>query len=123
MSTVRTWHGDRVRVNPSSLAAEPAVWLTILQEQGVKKTSALLTVQQAKEIRDLLTTWLDDGFTIDLGDCPRCGGAHGPTDFQRLSSPVEVCEDLPALGYWAPCPDNGQPILLSEYPVVGDRGA
>lgn len=49
--------------------------------------------------------------------CARCYG-EGHTDllFEPLTHPVDVNDDLGPLTHWAPCPTNGEPILLRTVP-------
>lgn len=41
-----------------------------------------------------------------LKGCARCGGDHEHMTFTKMERPID---DMP---YWAPCPTNGDPILL-----------
>lgn len=58
---------------------------------------------------------------VDLNGCARChGDGHPGLLFQPLIYPVgcscghcpagELCDDI--LTHWAPCPTNGEPILM-----------
>jgi len=38
--------------------------------------------------------------------CARCGEDHAMLDFEALTNPIGDCT------HWAPCPVNGQPVLL-----------
>lgn len=42
--------------------------------------------------------------------CARCGEDHATVEFERLARPIEVGEVT--LTHWAPCPTNGEPILM-----------
>jgi hypothetical protein len=51
--------------------------------------------------------------TIDIIGCARCHGpGHEGLVFKRLTYP---CRDLT---FWAPCPTNGEPIMLRA--VISD---
>lgn len=43
--------------------------------------------------------------------CARCGQDHEPLDFKAFERPV-VDQDGTTWTHWAPCPTNGDPILL-----------
>lgn len=68
-----------------------------------------------------------DGFSNvlvvrDVRGCARCGGDHAEISARRLQRPFQPPE---AGGlswtHWAPCPDNGEPILLIvDQPSPGD---
>jgi hypothetical protein len=45
--------------------------------------------------------------------CARCGGDHNELHFERLEMPV-IDDDGTTWTHWAPCPANGQPILMRE---------
>lgn len=49
-----------------------------------------------------------------VNGCARCGGVHENVQFALLSNPVLERTFFPAPAYthWAPCPMNGEPILL-----------
>lgn len=48
-----------------------------------------------------------------LNGCARCHGeGHDDLTFEPLIHPFEVDEKI-IVTHWAPCPTNGQPILLS----------
>jgi hypothetical protein len=50
--------------------------------------------------------------TIDeLTGCARCGLTHTHVEFRRLTNPIVVAE-IGEFEWWAPCPNNGEPILL-----------
>lgn len=49
-------YGSEVRVQKSSLASEPAVW--IFAQRDGKDESALLTLEQAKRVRDALDSFI-----------------------------------------------------------------
>lgn len=51
--------------------------------------------------------------TIDLRGCPRCGKDHPTHVFRPLANGVK---DLNA-GYWAPCFQNAEPILMAIHDV------
>lgn len=46
-----------------------------------------------------------------LVNCARCGGAHNNLTFTPLTQPVSYRYEPPST-HWAPCPANGEPILL-----------
>ncbi len=55
--------------------------------------------------------------TVDLVGCARCrGDGHPGLEFLPLAYPVELEGDEPDLTHWAPCPTNGEPILLRVEP-------
>lgn len=50
--------------------------------------------------------------TINQVGCARCGGdGHVRLTFQSLTIPHE-CAPGEVMTHWAPCPTNGEPILL-----------
>lgn len=53
--------------------------------------------------------------TVDLNGCARCDAdGHTELTFTPLTNPVAVDDTNPEhdLTHWAPCPTNGEPILL-----------
>lgn len=55
-------------------------------------------------------------FTIDLNGCARCDGdGHEQLLFLPLTYPLEVSlgEVTVTMTHWAPCPENGEPIMLT----------
>lgn len=53
-------------------------------------------------------------FTMDQRGCARCyGDGHPGITFKKLTYPVDLVE--PPFTHWAPCPTNGEPILLQFY--------
>ncbi len=49
--------------------------------------------------------------------CARCGGVH-EVDFKRLTNPIEAVDhDEVVYTHWAPCPTNGEPILMRKMPI------
>jgi hypothetical protein len=56
---------------------------------------------QAKETFDL----------PQLGNCARCKQDHEDLTFEKLEYPHEVKSEV--WTHWAPCPTNGQPIMLT----------
>jgi hypothetical protein len=50
-------------------------------------------------------------YTIDVEECPRCGGNHETLLFSRLTNP-EDRNDL-----WAFCPDKTEPLLISTQDI------
>ncbi len=51
--------------------------------------------------------------TIDLEGCARCqGDGHATLTFHPLTYSVEI-DSEEVFTHWAPCPTNGEPILLS----------
>lgn len=54
--------------------------------------------------------------TIDVNGCARCRGAGHPNlTFLPLTRPFELSVDGVEIifSHWAPCPTNGEPILLT----------
>lgn len=47
----------------------------------------------------------------NIGHCARCGNGHSAVEFEELEHPV-ADGDGTTWDYWAPCPNNSQPILL-----------
>lgn len=57
-------------------------------------------------------------YTCDLQGCARCDGAgHPGLTFTPLTYPFELEEEMP-FTHWAPCPTNGEPILMRFAPVI-----
>lgn len=51
--------------------------------------------------------------TISVENCSRCGGDHDVVELSKLSMPFAPPECAPiAWTHWAPCPVNGQPIMV-----------
>lgn len=62
--------------------------------------------------------------TIDINGCARCHGeGHERVEFKPLAHPVPSVYG--PLTHWAPCPTNGEPILMGNVNVelVGPTGA
>jgi len=58
----------------------------------------------------------------DIVCCARCGENHNALEFFRLTIPM-TDSDESLWTHWAPCPTNGQPVLLKlidDEPTVGD---
>jgi hypothetical protein len=50
-----------------------------------------------------------------LTGCARCRGeGHVDLTFEPLAYPLDLNDGSRPLTHWAPCPTNGQPILLSQ---------
>lgn len=55
--------------------------------------------------------------TKDVGHCARCKDDHDAVAFAKLTHPVEgITAGEPTMTHWAPCPTNGEPILLAVVP-------
>lgn len=54
--------------------------------------------------------------TVALVACPRCGGDHEQLELQPLDRPADLggMLGLRPLTHWAPCPTNGQPVLVRD---------
>ncbi len=53
---------------------------------------------------------------VPVKRCARCGGDHAAVSFAPILCPVEH-EGTAIATHWAPCPENGEPILMA---VRGD---
>jgi hypothetical protein len=53
-----------------------------------------------------------DAICTPVARCSRCGDDHEQVTFQPMARPVERDDEVIAT-HWAPCPGNGDPILLS----------
>lgn len=54
---------------------------------------------------------MSDEIEIDLVGCARChGDGHKGLKFAKLTHPVD--DPTGEYTHWAPCPTNGEPILL-----------
>lgn len=54
----------------------------------------------------------------DLVGCARCGAdGHAGIVFRPLARPLVLPDSAIVLTYWAPCPTNGEPILMSSVPL------
>lgn len=51
----------------------------------------------------------------DVKGCPRCGLNHAQLRFTRLTNPVDDWK------WWALCPVNGQPILMTCHSVIKEE--
>lgn len=47
---------------------------------------------------------------LDIKSCARCGEDHGTILFEKLTRPLDAGQHI--FGWWAPCPVNGQPIVM-----------
>jgi hypothetical protein len=60
-------------------------------------------------------------------NCARCGLTHEMLDFKELAQPVLdpniTAREVALYTHWAPCPTNGEPILLVESQSVGEATA
>lgn len=63
-------------------------------------------------------TLTQDGALIKtIVGCARCyGDGHTDLFFRELTHPVQIGDGLGSLTHWAPCPTNGEPILLRIVP-------
>lgn len=52
----------------------------------------------------------DGGFPLDVKNCARCKKDHHGLIFCPLQHPIE--REVDPETHWAPCPTNGQPILM-----------
>lgn len=51
--------------------------------------------------------------TTNIRNCARCDGDHDQLVFKKLSRPFAPREAAPIeWTHWAPCPTNGEPILM-----------
>lgn len=50
---------------------------------------------------------------VDVRRCARCGGDHKGLEFRALTRPAKDYQ------WWAPCPENGEPILMDVKPAPG----
>lgn len=56
-------------------AIEPYIWLLFGEQTGATAVSVTLSLEQARELRHLLSTAIEEGVqALDL--CPLCGGDH-----------------------------------------------
>lgn len=58
-----------------------------------------------------------------LYGCARCGSDHAKISFQPLTHPVVVDDHIGDLVFthWAPCPTNGEPILMTSVELEEPR--
>lgn len=55
----------------------------------------------------------DTDVTVDLQGCARCDGpGHPGITFRKLTRAIDTGEAR--FSHWAPCPTNGEPILMRE---------
>lgn len=47
-----------------------------------------------------------------LENCARCGETHYDIRFYQLTREIVVPSTLQIYSHWAPCPTNGEPILM-----------
>lgn len=68
---------------------------------------------------------IPDTYTTSMPGCARCHGGHESVTFRRLTYPFRVYvtdnDDGSVLAdvemtHWAPCPTNGEPILMRWVP-------
>ncbi|MFL5312237.1 MAG: hypothetical protein ACJ79H_17530 [Myxococcales bacterium] len=55
--------------------------------------------------------------TSSVVHCARCGGDHPDLTFKPLTIPIELGPPG-GLTHWAPCPTNGEPILMHHEPEL-----
>lgn len=62
-----------------------------------------------------------EAFTSDLVGCARChGDGHPALRWEPLTHPVPSdVEGDPPWTHWAPCPTNGEPILMRRIEAGG----
>lgn len=53
---------------------------------------------------------LDYTMKVSIQYCARCGQDHDGLEFQLLTHPMNDSDGI--RNYWAPCPTNGEPILM-----------
>lgn len=58
---------------------------------------------------------LADKMHLDIKSCARCKQDHDNLEFASLTHPIED-DDGTIWNYWAPCPTNGEPILMKVVP-------
>lgn len=58
--------------------------------------------------------------TYFITGCARCGGDHEAT-FKPLTNPIVTTEVT--FQWWAPCPVNGEPIVMCQVDDVSDTTA
>jgi hypothetical protein len=62
-------------------------------------------------------THVGEEFTCSIVGCARCHGeGHEDVVWQPLTHPFEM-PDGDVMTHWAPCPTNGQPILMVSYKI------
>ena len=55
--------------------------------------------------------------TQDVKGCARCGGEHVAVTFKPMQKAMAPADAPVSWTHWAPCPTNGEPIMLSISPV------
>jgi hypothetical protein len=62
-------------------------------------------------------------YTTAISNCARCHGNHDRLRFSKLTHPMEAEPGVKAYTYtyWAPCPTNGEPVLMAVMEVGDDE--
>lgn len=63
--------------------------------------------------------WYDVGVIQNVKGCARCGGDHPGLVFRPLTRAMEPEGTSRSWQQWAPCPTNGEPIMLDVKPLTG----
>lgn len=58
---------------------------------------------------------------VDVSNCARCNGNHTGLWFTQLTNEMPDSGGF-AWTHWAPCPENGEPVLLRLVLVDGTGG-
>lgn len=67
-----------------------------------------------------VTGCADGPLTLDLNGCARChGDGHPGLTFTPLIHPLQIAGET--LTHWAPCPANGEPILMQTRQPVPEE--
>lgn len=56
---------------------------------------------------------------VTFKNCARCGETHKDLEFEKLEEPMTCGRER--YTHWAPCPTNGQPIMLLNNGIDGDK--
>lgn len=83
-------------------------WLDTDEMWWLMHTSADSHVPKLNKLTPSFHQTDDVSFTTALDTCARCGKAHAYVRFSKMDNPIGEYD------FWAPCPNNGQPIILKR---------
>lgn len=83
-------------------------WLDNAEMWWLMHTSADSHVPKLNKLTPSFAEESDVSFTTKIGSCARCGKDHEYVRFSKLDYAIGDYD------FWAPCPTNGQPIILKR---------
>lgn len=91
-----------------------ALWKRVEREEfiGHAKAAVVHAVQAIEALRGAPDGSHSNPVRTDVRSCARCGGNHRGLVFEQLERAIEFGGSESPMTHWAPCPANGQPVLL-----------